>query len=120
MIEHLLKTHMVLQPICVTLKRTISEFHPLNELLKWHCRGLIATNVNGFPKLILPENYMHLLFSMGHKGSIELLNKGFMDLSWEDIDFWKNIKVAILSALFVVFKARDDLKHCHFLETWCG
>ncbi|XP_028399186.1 arachidonate 5-lipoxygenase-like isoform X2 [Dendronephthya gigantea] len=110
MIEHLLKTHMVLQPICVTAKRTISVFHPLNELLKWHCRGLISTNVNGFPKLILPGNYMHLLFSMGHRGSIELLNKGFLDLSWEDIDFWKSIKVAILTILLVIFKGRDDLR----------
>ena len=94
MIEHLLKTHMILQAICVTAKRTISEFHPLGQLFKWHCRGLTVTNVNGLPKLILPGQYMHTLFSMGHTGSIELLNRAYRDYSWKDNDFWENIKVS--------------------------
>ncbi|XP_046839259.1 polyunsaturated fatty acid 5-lipoxygenase-like isoform X2 [Xenia sp. Carnegie-2017] len=92
MVEHLLKTHTILQPICVILKRTISRQHPLNEMLKWHCRGLIATNANGFAKLIQPHGYMHTLFSMGHLGSIELLNRAYQNYSWKDNDFWENIK----------------------------
>ena len=94
MVEHLLKTHMILQPICIIAKRTISEFHPLGQLFKWHCRGLIVTNVNGFPRLLLPEGYMHTLFSMGHVGSMELLNRAYKDYSWKDTDFWENIKVS--------------------------
>lgn len=97
MIEHLLKTHMILEPICVIAKRTISEFHPLSELLRWHCRGLISTNVNGLPKLLQPGGYMHNLFSMGHVGSINMLNEGYRDFSWRDTDFWKNIKVSTFS-----------------------
>lgn len=96
MVEHLLKTHTILQPICVILKRTISRQHPLNEMLKWHCRGLIATNANGFAKLIQPHGYMHTLFSMGHLGSIELLNRAYRNYSWKDNDFWENIKVSRL------------------------
>ena len=95
MVEHLLKTHIILQPICVIAKRTISEFHPLNELLRWHCRGLITTNINGFPKLIRPGGYMHRLFSIGHVGSIELLNKAYKDYSWEGAGFWESIKVSV-------------------------
>lgn len=92
MIEHLLKTHLVLQPICVVAKRTLSEFHPLSELLRWHCRGLLVTNTNGFPKLVTPNGYMHKLFSIGNVGAIELLNRGYADFTWEDTDFWKNIQ----------------------------
>ena len=100
MIEHLLKTHLVLQPICVIAKRTISEFHPLGKLLKWHCRGLITTNVNGFPKLMLPGNYMHRLFSIGHIGGMEMLNKGYKAYNWQDNDFWENIKVRVLLQMY--------------------
>ena len=101
MIEHLLKTHMILQPICVVAKRTISKYHPLNELFRWHCRGLITTNVIGFPKLIRPKGYMHRLFSIGHVGGIELLNKGYMDYSWKDTDFWENIRVSVFTNKYI-------------------
>lgn len=98
MIEHLLKTHLVLEPICVVAKRALSEFHPLSHLLRWHCRGLFVTNSYGLPRLVLPNGYMHKLFAIGNVGAIELLNKGYADMSWEDVDFLKNIKV----------KHRDD------------
>ena len=93
MIEHLLKTHITFGPICLIARRTLSEYHPLGILLKQHCRGLFVTNTNGLPKLVKPGGYMHRLFSIGNVGAIELLNKGYRDLSWEDTDFLQHLKV---------------------------
>ena len=97
MIEHLLKTHLILQPICVVAKRCLSEYHPLSQILKWHCRGLLVTNTNGLPKLVLPGGYMHRLFAIGNVGAIELLNKGYAEVTWEDTHFFRKFKVIRLN-----------------------
>lgn len=92
-IEHLLKTHYMMEPICVTLKRTLSSHHPLYEILKWHCRGTFLTNSLGLPSLVAPQGLMHQLFAIGHVGAIELLNKGYSEFSWQYTDFEGNLKV---------------------------
>ena len=38
MVEHLLKTHLMMEPFCVCLLRYLSKMHPLHQLLKYHCR----------------------------------------------------------------------------------
>ena len=93
MIEHLLKGHILTEPICVTLKRTLSDYHPLYQILKWHCFGLFMTNSLGLPSLIKPTGLMNRLFAVGHVGAIELLNKGYHELSWQVSDFEGNLKV---------------------------
>ena len=92
-IEHLLKTHYMMEPICVTIKRTLSDNHPLYEILKWHCRGTFMTNSLGLPSLVKPKALMHQMFAIGHVGAIELLNKGYLNMSWQDTDFEGNLKV---------------------------
>ncbi|XP_078370774.1 polyunsaturated fatty acid 5-lipoxygenase-like [Oculina patagonica] len=92
MIEHLLKLHLLGEPFCVVLYRQLSSLHPLNELLKFHCRGLIATNTIGSPSLVTPHGYMDQLTAMGHKGTLLLLDRGYKTLSWNDADFYHDIK----------------------------
>ena len=92
-IEHLLKTHLMMEPICVTIKRTLSIYHPLNAILQWHCRGTFVTNSIGFPNLINQYGYMHKLLAIGDVGSIELLNRGYLALTWDDTNFEENLKV---------------------------
>ena len=38
MVEHLLKTHLMLEPFCVCILRHLSKLHPLHQLMKYHCR----------------------------------------------------------------------------------
>ena len=38
MVEHLLKTHLMMEPFCVCILRHLSKLHPLHQLLKYHCR----------------------------------------------------------------------------------
>merc|ERR1719378_1841122 len=72
--EHLLRTHVRIEPFCVCIHRHIPPKHPLNPILKLHCRGLLTTNNYGFPRLTNKSMYMHHLFGMGHIGTLRLLN----------------------------------------------
>ena len=95
-LEHLLKTHVRMEPICVCLNRHLAPKHPLHQVLKFHCRGMIPTNSYGLPKLTHEKLYMHHLFAMGHVGTMKILNEGYKQMSWGDDDFTKNIKVSFI------------------------
>lgn len=109
-IEHLLKIHLLMEPFCVVLYRQLSLRHPLNQLLKYHCRGLLATNAIGGPKLVKPGGYMDILTAMGRIGTIKLLERGYKTLSWKDADFHGDIKKRGLDDknLLPYFPYRDD------------
>jgi hypothetical protein len=92
-VEHLLKTHLLMEPICVIMRRTLSKYHPLHQILKWHCRGLFVTNSLGVKGLLNEGEFLHKLFTIGHAGAVELLNRAYPDLSWEDTEFSKNLEV---------------------------
>lgn len=76
-----------MEPFCVCILRYLSTLHPLHQLLKYHCRGLLPTNKVGFPKLVDDQAYMHQLFAIGNTGSVTLLVRAFQTLTWADTDF---------------------------------
>ena len=88
------QVHLLAEPFCVVMHRHLSSQHPLNELLKYHCRGLLATNTLGSPSLVNEGGYMDILTAIGHKGTILLLERGYKTLGWKDTDFHQDIKVA--------------------------
>jgi hypothetical protein len=93
LVEHLLKTHILMEPICVIMRRTLSFFHPLHQIFKWHCRGLFVTNSLGLQALLKPGEFLNKLFTIGHVGGVELLNKAYPSMSWADTEFDKNLEV---------------------------
>ena len=102
-IEHLLKTHLLMEPICVLMRSTLSKFHPLYQILKWHCRELFVTNSLGLEVLLKPEMSLHTLFAIGHLGAIDLLLKAFPRITWADTEFDKNIQVIFLLDKYILF-----------------
>jgi len=86
-VEHLLKTHLMMEPFCVCILRHLSKLHPLHQIMKYHCRGLLPTNKVGFPKLVDDKAYMHQLFAIGNTGSVTLLVRAYQTLTWADTDF---------------------------------
>ena len=84
----------------MVLYRQLSSLHPLNELLKYHCRGLITTNLIGGPQLIIPGKYMDRLTAMGHKGTILLIDRAYKTLTWKDADHRFDMKVNMLTTYF--------------------
>ena len=77
----------------MVLYRQISSKHPLNELLKYHCRGLITANTIGAPPLFWPNGYMDKLAAMGRKGAMWLIVQGYQTTEWNNADFNFDIKV---------------------------
>eukprot|EP00794_Sanderia_malayensis_P009939 gene9939-10959_t len=89
--EHLLKVHFNMEPLCVGINRHLSKFHPLHEILKFHCRGLIPVNKNGLNGLLGYGKSTHYLFGYGNEGGAELVRRGFKTTKWNDIGL-QNIK----------------------------
>ena len=92
-VEHLLKTHIKMEPICISMHRHLSILHPLHQILQYHCRGLIPVNAFGLESLISNNNTYRSLFSHGNEGASELLIKEYRNMVWDDVDLERNIQV---------------------------
>lgn len=93
MVEHLAKTHLLMEPFCVSKERHLSEYHPLHQILKYHCRGISVTDQLAFSVLLGENMYLHKLFAYGYSGVVSLALRAYRQASWEDTDFPRNIEV---------------------------
>ena len=67
--------------------------HPLNQILKYHCRETIVPTTFGTPILLDEAGFADVLFAYGNDGALKLLEDIHPLTSWEVTDFRKNIKV---------------------------
>ena len=74
--------------------------HPLNQILKYHCREIIVPNTFGTPALVNEERFMDLLFAYGNTGAARLLRDAHPLSTWEVTDFRRNIKVLLANHSF--------------------
>ncbi|XP_027036056.1 arachidonate 5-lipoxygenase-like isoform X1 [Pocillopora damicornis] len=109
-VEHLAKVHFLIEPFCISLKRTLPPAHPLNQMLKYHCREVIVPNTFGTPALVDEFRFMDLLFAFGNDGANRLLRDAHEFSTWEVTDFRGNIKKRGLANrnLLPYFPYRDD------------
>ncbi|XP_068671926.1 polyunsaturated fatty acid 5-lipoxygenase-like isoform X3 [Montipora foliosa] len=111
-VEHLAKVHYLMEPFCVSLKRTLAALHPLNQMLKYHCREIVIPNAFGTPALVGEQGFMDLLFAIGNEGALRLLRDGHQYATWEATDFRAQIKKRGLADKKIVpyFPYRDDIE----------
>ncbi|XP_078378230.1 polyunsaturated fatty acid 5-lipoxygenase-like isoform X2 [Oculina patagonica] len=109
-VEHLSKVHYFMEPFCVSLKRTLPPVHPLNQILKYHCREVIVPNKFGTPALIKEEKFMDLLFAYGNVGAVRLIRDAHALSTWEVTDFRRDIEKRGVADknLLPYFPYRDD------------
>ena len=91
--NHLLRTHFKMEPACVTLERHLSYYHPLHQILKFHCRGTLAVNINAVPSLLGPQRLFDQLTAIGRIGLTKIFNDGYLKMHWGDNDIYQDIKV---------------------------
>ena len=91
--SYLFQVHYFIEPFCVSLKRTLPPTHPLNQILKYHCRETIVPTTFGTPILLGDAGFAAVLFAYGNDGALKLLEDIHPLTSWEVTDFRKNIKV---------------------------
>lgn len=100
-VEHLYKLHLFMEPVCVCMHRHLSKLHPLHQLLKHHCRGLIGANKLGYPFLFAPDvGSLDNLLTVGRIGAVKMILRAHQLMSWDDTDFLVNIRVGIDLAIF--------------------
>ncbi|KAJ7321452.1 hypothetical protein OS493_035026 [Desmophyllum pertusum] len=107
--EHLAKTHLLLEPFCVSKDRQLSERHPLHQMIKYHCRGISITDKLAFKLLLGKNGSLHKLFPYGYLGAVSIALRAFRQTSWKDTDFLENIKKRGLEPRSLhYFPYRDD------------
>ncbi|CAH3036867.1 unnamed protein product, partial [Porites lobata] len=109
-VEHLAKTHYLMEPFCVILKRTFSSQHPLHQMLKFHCREITVPNTFGTPTLVNEAAFMDLLFAYGNTGTTRLLKDSHKVATWEVTNLNEEVKKRGLDdrRLIPYFPYRDD------------
>lgn len=94
-IDHLSNVHLFMEPLCVCMQRQFSKLHPLHQILKYHCLGLLGTNKLGFPFLFAPGNgTLDKLTTVGARGAIRMVHRAYQNFNWRSTDFLVNIKVS--------------------------
>lgn len=91
--EHLPKTHLLMEPFCVSKDRQLSEWHPLHQIIKFHCRGISITDKLAFALLLSENGSLHTLFPYGYQGAVSIGLRSYRQTTWKDTDFIQNIKV---------------------------
>jgi len=91
-VEHLMKTHFKMEPVCIALYRHLSGLHPLHQILKYHCRGLLPLNAQGTVTLLKEDRTIRSLFGYGNRGATTLLGKEYPKMIWGDIDLQRNVE----------------------------
>ncbi|RDD39626.1 Allene oxide synthase-lipoxygenase protein [Trichoplax sp. H2] len=86
LLEHLLHTHLVNDPLCVSGKRNIPITHPVGQLIRQHCRGTLTTNKVGELSLIPLGGRVDRILTVGFKGQNDVINNGFNTWSFNNHD----------------------------------
>lgn len=102
--EHLAKTHLLMEPFCVSKDRQLSERHPLHQLIKYHCRGISITDKLAFQLLLAENASLHRLFPYGYLGAVSIALRQFRLTTWKDTDFLNNIKVMCIRFSFLYYR----------------
>ena len=59
--------------ILYLLEKDLAPVHPLNQMLKYHCREVIVPNTFGASSLVNEYKFMDLLFAYGNDGANRLI-----------------------------------------------
>jgi Lipoxygenase len=144
-LAHLLRTHLVMEPIGVAINRQLSERHPLNALLRPHFRGTMAINHDARTKLIVPGGAIDVTMALGSYGSLQLVAKGYADWRFDRyalkadlaargvldpallpgyhyrddaLKLWDAIDTFVDEILRIFYRTDEDIRDDHELQAW--
>ncbi|CAB4008492.1 arachidonate 5-lipoxygenase-like [Paramuricea clavata] len=105
-----LKSNLFMEPFCLLMERTFSEFHPIYDMLQYHCRATLETNKLHDMKFNGPMGPLTNLLSVDYSTSIEIINKNFKELTMDNVDLAADMKKRGLDEENIVpyYPYRDD------------
>ena len=71
--DHLLLTHLVMEPFVISMYRNLPSVHPIHKLLLPHVRYTIAINTIGRLKLVGQNGLADQVLSIGCGGHIRYI-----------------------------------------------
>lgn len=93
-VEHLSKVHFTIEAVCLSLERQISEYHPLYDMMRFHCRGILTLNTLGGPVLLEAKNDLDHVVEFGSEGANKLTQRAAEIIDWHDLGLKNNLKVS--------------------------
>lgn len=123
---HLLRTHLILEPIYLCARRNLSPRHPLMELLAPHFKYTLAINHAARTSMLTPGGALPQAMATGYDGSIQLLEASFKEWTFKRFDIRHDLenrgvlrKGANGDYLLPNYYYRDDaLANFEAIEIW--
>jgi arachidonate 15-lipoxygenase len=83
-IDHLARTHLVMETFWVSAGRTLAPQHPLHELLAPHFTGTIAINDEARRSMLAPGGPIDVTMAVGSEGAFWLIAQEYANWSFGD------------------------------------
>uniref|UniRef100_A0A7N6ANM5 Arachidonate 12-lipoxygenase n=1 Tax=Anabas testudineus TaxID=64144 RepID=A0A7N6ANM5_ANATE len=85
LLSHLLRTHLVVEVICVATLRQLPAVHPVYKLLAPHLRYTLEINCRGRTQLISPNGIFKRVVSTGGDGLLILAQREYKMLTYRSL-----------------------------------
>ncbi|XP_056317349.1 arachidonate 12-lipoxygenase, 12S-type [Danio aesculapii] len=85
LLSHLLRTHLVVEVICVATLRQLPAVHPIYKLLTPHLRYTLEINCRGRTQLLSPEGIFKRVVSTGGDGLLVLAQREYKVLTYRSL-----------------------------------
>ena len=107
---HLLRTHLMMETVWVSVCRGLPPQHPVHELLAPHFFGTININHKARTEMIVPGGPIDEAISVGSEGAYWLISESLKTLKWEDLDPMQNLDQREVedSSILPDYHYRDD------------
>ena len=92
MITHLLRCHLMMEPIAVGAWRQLPSLHPVWKLLSPHIKGVLAINTLGREKLIAKGGVADNILAVGGGGHVVLMQRYYKNITWDSYDLPNQLK----------------------------
>uniref|UniRef100_A0A8C1V148 Arachidonate 12-lipoxygenase n=1 Tax=Cyprinus carpio TaxID=7962 RepID=A0A8C1V148_CYPCA len=112
LLSHLLRTHLVVEVICVATLRQLPAVHPIYKLLAPHLRYTLEINCRGRTQLLSPDGIFKRVVSTGGDGLLILAQREYKVLTYRSLQ----PKFDFLDR--GVTKLRDYFYRDHSLMLW--
>lgn len=92
LIKKRLKAHLYLDAPCTLVEKYFSEYHPIYQLIRQHCRASLETNKLFEIKLFGRSAPIYKVLSIDYSSALEMLNKEYEKMSFEDLNLLTDLK----------------------------
>ncbi|KAG1944568.1 polyunsaturated fatty acid lipoxygenase ALOX12-like [Pimephales promelas] len=141
-LSHLLRTHLVVEVICMATLRQLPAVHPIYKLLTPHLRYTLEINCRGRTQLISPDGIFKRVVSTGGDGLLILAKREYKVLTYRSLqprfDFldrgvtklrdyfyrdhslmlWDAIKNFVSGIISLYYKSDSEVEQDSELQAW--